>query len=347
MGDATRDVENFANLVERLVPSFAELLATLASRDPLRMYFAGIGTQTLLDITDRLLRDKIPRAAIAPAWDITVEGFRAKLKRALEDYQEAPAGERLRPRTWIERVYAFVAEEDEAGREVSRAHLELTFHQRLGLSLDTLTSVLKLLCDAGLLSVSGRGTRRIYRLVPGSQPKGAGLFDVLMLLHREGPLSVEELSRRLRLTSGAAAELLEQIAERQTLEEVTDADGTVRYSTHACHIEFGDPEGFSAGLYDHFHSVCRALGKKIRLGRFEASPDDLVGGSTYTFEVPPGSPVHGEILAFLKRCNEQLAQWREATAQFEGNPDGETLDRVTIYVGQMVERVTPPAETAE
>ena len=33
---------NFAGLVERLVPQVAELFATLATRDPLRMYFADI-----------------------------------------------------------------------------------------------------------------------------------------------------------------------------------------------------------------------------------------------------------------------------------------------------------------
>jgi hypothetical protein len=48
---------NFAGLQARIVPLIAELFATLASRNPLRMSFADIAGKTLLDIVEVLRQD--------------------------------------------------------------------------------------------------------------------------------------------------------------------------------------------------------------------------------------------------------------------------------------------------
>jgi expansin (peptidoglycan-binding protein) len=48
---------NFAGLQARIVPLIAELFATRASRNPLRMYFADIAGKTLLDIVEVLRQD--------------------------------------------------------------------------------------------------------------------------------------------------------------------------------------------------------------------------------------------------------------------------------------------------
>ena len=46
---------DFSGLVERLVPRVAELFATLASQDPLKMSFADVASKTVLDMVEESL----------------------------------------------------------------------------------------------------------------------------------------------------------------------------------------------------------------------------------------------------------------------------------------------------
>lgn len=106
---------NFAGLQARIVPLIAELFATLASRNPLRMYFADIAGKTLLDIVEVLRQDGLSQEAIAAAFGLTINGYKAKMTRlqALHRAEGAPGG--ADQRTLLERVHTFVYEGSAGG----------------------------------------------------------------------------------------------------------------------------------------------------------------------------------------------------------------------------------------
>lgn len=329
---------NFAALMERLVPLFAELFATLASRNPLRMHFADIAGKTILDIVDVLRNDGISQEAIAASLGLTINGFRSRMKTLRERFRDgeittAPD----EPRTLLERVYAYV--EDSADhRGIHYADIAGHFG---GVKADSLRGVLHFLAKSGLLSVSGAGVSKVYRIV--NRPRsGTSYVDALVLLFREGPISLTHLSQRLGLSEAACAPYIEQLRAEGQLEETAGVNGAVRYRATSYHIPVDSAEGYEAAIFDHISAVVQAVCRKVRRGTHRATMVDLNGGATFTFEVAEGDPVREEIEAFLPTMRAKLEDWRARAAEsLTDHPDAETYRRITIYLGQSVEELDP------
>lgn len=331
---------NFAGIVERVVPLVAELFATLASRNPLRMHFADIANQTLLDMVEVLRQDGVSQEAIAASLGLTINGFRAKVKQLRERHRDrhldrvsAPeARPTAMPRTLLERVFAHV-EDQPAARGATYAQLQQAFR---AVKADSLRGVLSFLVKSGLLSASGAGSTRTFRVVHRN-PAGPGLLDAMVLLFREGPLSLGALAARLGVTDARAFELVAQLRDAGRLGSAALPDGTPGHIVHEYHVPVDSPEGYEAALFDHLSTVIRAINKKVRGGQHQATMRDLNGGATFSFDVPRDGALAAEIRAFLPTMRAQLDAWLlRSEAALAAAPEAER-ERVTIYIGQMTE----------
>lgn len=340
MAETTRAL-NFAQLVERIVPLVAELFATLASRDPLRMHFADIASKTLLDIVQVLRGDGMSQEAIAASLDMTINGFRRKLTRLQEAFEtEAPVDPADRRRTLLERVHTMVFEE---GGEVDGVTYARVSQRFSGVKGDSLKGVLHFLVQSGLLSVTGRGSSREYRIVPRRRAQHATYADAVVHLYRDGPMTLQDLSRRLELPEADCQLFVERLDAEGSLETALAAEGedagqTV-YRATSYHIPMDNTgEGYEAALYDHLSSVIRSINKKIRIGRFNASLHDINGGTTFSFHVPEGDPLYAEVTGFLSEMRLRMEGYLERAKALDAQPteDG-SIKRVTLYTGQMVE----------
>jgi hypothetical protein len=322
---------NFAWLVESLVPHIAELLATLASGNPLRMHFADIANKTLLDMVEVLRQDGVSQEAIAASLGLTINGFRSKMKLMRARYREPNTSEDAPiARTLLERVYAFI-DESASTRGVTASAIATQFK---GVKADSLQGVLHFLVKSGLLAVSGDGRSRVYRAVnrPGGNP---GFVDAMILLFREGPMTLMNLVTRMGLPLATCEEYLERLREAKSLVETTGADGSKRYSVTEYYVPVDATEGYEAALFDHLATVIAAVCKKVRGGVHVATMRDQNGGATYAFDVHEDDPTYLEIVGHLSRMRAQLAAWHhEVTLRPQGTG---TTRRVTIYLGQMVE----------
>ncbi len=320
---------NFAGLQARLVPLVAELFATLATQNPLRMYFADIASKTLLDIVQVLRDDGISQEAIAASLGLTLNGYRAKLKR-LREATDTPDDE-AEPRTLLERVFAAVA--DAPGDGLTQAELAHLFR---GLKPDSLNGVTHFLVRSGLLEVEGRGSHRRFRVVIRPRPHGPNGLDAAILLYREGPLSVDDISRRLGCATEHTQQLLAEIDAQGDLEVSPGPPRT--YRATAYHVPLDTEEGYEAAIFDHFSAVVQALTKKLRLGRHHASLGDLIGGATFTLQVPVTDPLYAEVSAFLRDNRVRLEDWlqRANAIPQAALAEGE-VRRFTLYVGQSVD----------
>jgi hypothetical protein len=327
---------NFAGIVERVVPLVAEFFATLASRNPLKMHFADIANQTLLDMVEVLRQDGISQEAIAASLGLTINGFRAKVKQLRDRYRDRTLLEQghtpALPRTLLERVFADI-EEQPAGRGRTWAELQASFHAIKG---DSLRGVLHFLVKSGLLSVSGSGRSRTYRVVHRT-PGGPGLLDAMVLLFREGPLTEAQLAMRLGVPERRAQELLSRVRDTGRLVQTAAADGSALYRVNEYHVPVDSSEGYEAAVFDHFSTVVRAICKKVRGGQHQATMRDVNGGATFSFDVPIDSEIGAEIRVFLPTMRQRLDAWLQASeAASRAQPDV-PRERITIYLGQMTE----------
>ncbi len=327
---------NFARLVEQLVPLVAELFATLAARDPLRMRFADIANKTLLDMVMTLESQGMSQEAMAASLGLTIGGFRNRMKRLreMDDDTAGPAG----PRTLLERVFSEVGNRETAGKVATYMALRDRFK---GVKDDSLGGVLHFLVTTGLLSVTGRGPKREYRVVPHNRPSGPRYTDAVVLLYREGPISLLELATRLEVTTEQAQRFVDRVKSAGYLEESVGPDGAPRYRSNDYHVPIDDKEGFEAALYDHLSSVVRAVTKKVRLGRLRASMNDLVGGSTFSFEIEPDDPLYAEVTSFLGETRSKLDGWLQRSRALAASRDPAApkrpRHRITVYFGQTID----------
>ncbi|MCA9541565.1 MAG: winged helix-turn-helix domain-containing protein [Myxococcales bacterium] len=325
---------NFIGLQARIVPLVAELLATLATRNPLRMYFADIAGKTLLDIVQVLRHDGISQEAIAASLGLTLNGFQARMKRLKEQHDEPPEEDGDDRRTLMERVFAFIADHPDAEQGVPIRQVGDAFR---GVKRDTLNGVLHFLVQSGFLTAEGRGGRRRLRVERRPHAQGPNEHDVGVLLYREGPLTLAELARRLECSTERAASLLDRLRRDGALVE-GESDGEATFAATNYHIPLDHTEGYEAAIFDHFSAMVQAICKKLRLGHHHASLADQIGGATFSLRVPVDDPLYDEVSAFLRDNRVRLESWlARANALREADLVGREVRRFTLYVGQSVD----------
>ena len=147
-------------------------------------------------------------------------------------------------------------------------------------------------------------------------------------------MTVGELAQRLRVSEETCREHIEAMRDNDVLEETQTRDGIPQFRALGYHIPVDMPQGFEAALWDHFSAVVRSMCQKIRLERFGAQSGELIGGTTYHFDVPRDSEEYREVTAFLgdtRKKFEALLARAEPYRGAEGNV------RITAYAGQLVE----------
>lgn len=331
MSEESTPSMNFAGLQERIVPLMAELFATLASQNPLRMYFADIAGKTLLDIVEVLRTEGVSQEAIAASFDLTMNGYRAKMKRLHEQHRDGAVAVGDEPRSLFERLHGYVESRTREGRWLKVTDLVDQFR---GTKPDTVRGALQFLVQSGLVEVEGRGRARTCRVVDRPQGREATAHDAAVLLYRQGPLDVADLARRLVIPELVCGAYLAELRAAGTLRE--HADG--RLSVDGFHVPLDTVEGYEAAIFDHLSSVVHAITKKLRIGRHAATLHEINGGATFTFHVPVDDPLWQEVSGFLRDNRVQLEGWLErAQALKEQGLAGRDTKRVTIYVGQSVD----------
>jgi hypothetical protein len=101
--------------------------------------------------------------------------------------------------------------------------------------------------------------------------------------------------------------------------------------------------GWEAAVFDHFQTVVRAIGKKVRSGVARSKAGDVNGGATLCFDIHPAHPRKGEVLGLLERVRKDVnALWDEVQRYNAAHPmTDDDRTEVAFYFGQCV---TPPDE---
>jgi hypothetical protein len=208
---------------------------------------------------------------------------------------------------------------------------------------ENVRGVLRDLTHAGLVYRTGRGDGVSYRALDDDQltalahqSEEALLNVVHITVQQRGWLSQSEVMAATALTETDAERALTTLTARGVLRSRTK-DDVERYTSDGCALPFDDPKGWEAAVFDHYQALVGALCAKLDLAARGAQKNDVIGGSTYGFEIWPGHPHYDEVRGLLQRFREQCGELKERVAAYNLSASApERRERVISYFGQNV-----------
>jgi hypothetical protein len=204
-------------------------------------------------------------------------------------------------------------------------------------------SVLQDLTDSGLVFRSGVRAAAVYRIAEEPPPGAKGrqqedAMDSLLwaIIRREGPLGLSALADKTALRQAQLEPAVTRLLTDGRIEAV-EGEPERTFRARSIVVPLGARTGWEAATYDHFHALVKTIICKLHQDAEGAAPDDVIGGSTYTFEVWDGHPLRDQVLAQLKTSREATSALREQVDAFNARIERPAdHERVTVYVGQCV-----------
>jgi DNA-binding MarR family transcriptional regulator len=315
-------------LIDAIVRQTTVLLATLATASGQRATLARVANQVFGDLVGELKQQGLGNKVIADMFGLALRTYHKKVARLGESQS-------FRGQSIWEAVLALVAQQG--------TMLRADVLARFGADEEAVVrGVLSDLTDSGLLFRTGAGDRTSYRAaradeLPALPDKGEVLAQlVLVALHQHGPATLSQCAERVAMEEPELSQILALLVEDGRAQR-TEHGGTARYRCDHVMIGYHDPNGWQAAVYDHYQALVGALCHKLQLSLTHATPDEHVGGSTYTFDLWRGHAYEHEVLGLLSRLRREavaLRQRVEAYNRDQSSPDDEQRFRVVAYVGQ-------------
>jgi hypothetical protein len=236
-----------------------------------------------------------------------------------------------RDRTLWEGLLAFVEEQGSVSRKRLYEHFERDDPTSIG-------AVLNDLVQSGLVErVKGRSGPS-FRISAESKhkstpPSGEALAALVWVAVYRGSASVAAIAGHLGLDP---ADVENAVASLRAQGRINDGpDGLI---TTGVVVPVGAEQGWEAAVFDHYQSVVTAITRKVTRGAPRSAAEDVVGGTTITFEVHRDHPLREEVRGLLARMrgevNELWARVGEHNRQTP-SPDAE-METVSFYFGQSV-----------
>jgi hypothetical protein len=316
---------NVQLLIDSVVRQTTVLIAQLATSGGVRAPLAHVANQVFLELAAELNTQGVSRKVSAGMFGLALRTYLRKIQRLSESSTE-------RGRSLSDAVLDFLSD----GRVVTRSEVAQRFHRDDALLV---RAVLHDLTESGLVFRSGSGESTTYRGASDAElvklrRASPGQIDELIwvMVYRNGPLTREELDKIAGTENGDLDAALERLVEAGRVKREDRSGGAVFHSSEFV-VPLGSPIGWEASVFDHFQAVVKTVCQ--RLSGERNLPPDVVGGSTYTFDVWPGHPLEEEARALLARTREVAGALRKRVEAYNtehGLPDA--FEQVIFYSGQ-------------
>lgn len=328
---------NVKILIDTLTQQTTVLIAQLATTAGIRAPLAHVANQIFLDLSNELEAQGVTRKVAADMFGLALRSYQLKIQRLSESLTE-------RDRSLWEAVLDYIRDQ----KVVRRVDVLTRFVHDDDSSVK---GILRDLVESGLVFQTGRGNQTSYRaasdeeieqIVAGESQDSLALL-LWIAIYRSGPVTFTQLLPMTGADEDDLQDALDQLLdEGRVTAELLAADGEcddeLYYSCDTCLIPMDDAAGWEAAVFDHFNAMVTALCVKLRQLRLKTLPSDVVGGSTYSFDVPEGHPHEDEVLALLEETRERVSELREKVTAHneEHGREGESGRKVTFYFGQSV-----------
>jgi len=309
-------------LINSTVRQVTVLIAQLATSGGIRAPLAQVANQVFVELARELEAQGVSRKVSADMFGMALRAYIRKVRRLTESATESE-----------QTLWQAVLEHIKKEGFVPKSRILTRFARDGELEV---SSILKDLSDSGLVLCSGSGSGAMYRAATDqelgqiSALAGSDGLDELawVLTFRHGPLTATQLAQHL---SQSVEETL-VVVERLVAEGRVQRDGTRLFAQEFV-IPLGSPVGWEASVFDHVQALVQTICQRLQA----AEPSDVVGGSTYTFDVWPGHPHYDEVKGVLAAQRARLGELRTKVEAFNrATQRTESFEEVVAYVGQCV-----------
>ena len=314
-------------LIDSIVRQVTVLIAQLATSGGIRAPLSHIANQVFLDLANELETQGVSRKVSADMFGMALRAYIRKVRRLSES--ESQQG-----RTLWQAVLDFIKTGELVGRERVVERFQLDGELEVSAVLHDLT-------ESGLVFCSGSGRGAVYRRATDeelgqlAQLGGDAGFEELcwVLVYRNGPIGVVELSQLLRRSEADTAELVERLCKAGRVQQ----SATGRLSARDFVIPLGASIGWEASVFDHVQAVVQTICQRLRQTTLSADHQEPVGGSTYSYDVWPGHPLEAEVKAQLSEFRKRAGELRRRVEAYN-QQQGLTAEyqQVVHYAGQCV-----------
>lgn len=309
-------------LIDAIVRQTTVLIAQLSTAAGVRAPLSRIADQVFLDLAREIEAQGVSRKVAADMFGLALRTYQTKMQRLASSSTE-------RDRTLWEGLLAFVEEQGPVSRKRLFEHFERDDPTSIG-------AVLNDLVQSGLVERVKQRSGPAFRVTALAErqalpPSPESLAALVWVAVYRGSNSESAIASQLGLD---AAEVQTALALLRGQGRVSDsAQGLV---TTGVVVPIGAEQGWEAAVFDHYQSVVTAITRKVVRGKARSAAEDVVGGTTITFEVHKDHPLREEVRGLLQRVRGEVNElWARVGEHNRENPAPEAeMETVSFYFGQ-------------
>jgi len=317
---------NIQLLIDSIVRQVTVLIAQLATSGGIRAPMAHLADQVFIELSKELHAQGVSRKVTADMFGMALRSYIRKLRRLNEGKTDAG-------KTLWQAILDFIACEGMVTR--TRVLERFACDDRLQVN-----SVLRDLKDTGLVFAAGSEEGAIYRAASESEIGQLSRLKtdeldelVWALIFRDGPLTEKELRQKIGPECDQILDVLDRLLADRRIERQVNGLLAARDFV----IPLGSSIGWEAAVYDHFHALVRTICQRLRKTGTAANEDDIVGGSTYTYDIWPGHPMENEIKGQLREIREHCGRLLRRLQEYNHqNGLRAQYEQVAFYMGQSI-----------
>jgi hypothetical protein len=326
-------------LIDAIVHQTTVLIAQLSTAAGIRAPLAHVADQVFLELSREIEAQGISRKVVADMFGLAIRTYQKKVQRVTESVTAAD-------RT----LWQAVLEHLSARGSTSRRELLEHFHRDDPV---VVASVLNDLVSNGLVYKTGSGDTTVFGITEERdlarslrEQRSESLAPILwIVIYRAGmnggvaaaPVTRAALRDQLAIDDDALGDALAALEAAGQVQRTGEGDSAT-YRAETFLVPLDSEVGWEAAVFDHFQTVVRAIGLKLRRGAPRSSADDTIGGATLSFDIHPEHPHRDEVLGLLKRVRGEANElWSRVQQYNEQHPIPEQgRAEVSFYFGQCV-----------
>lgn len=310
-------------LIDAIVRQTTVLLAQLSTAAGVRAPLSHVADQVFLDLAREIEAQGVSRKVAADMFGLALRTYQVKMQRLAQSSTE-------RDRTLWEGILAFVDERGPVSRKKLLEHFERDDPSSVGAVLnDLLQSGLVERVKGGRGGPAFRATSSASR--KGEPPSDEALAALVWVAVYRGSSTTEAIASHLGLDAAEVEAALTSLRNQGRV-----SDGPAGLFTTGVNVPVGAEQGWEAAVFDHYQSVVTAITRKVTRGAPRSSAEDVVGGTTVTFELHREHPLRGEVRGLLARVRKEVNELWERVGEHNAlhpSPGAET-ETVSFYFGQ-------------
>jgi hypothetical protein len=318
-------------LIDAIVHQTTVLIAQLSTASGIRAPLSHVADQVFLELSREIEAQGVSRKVAADMFGLAIRTYQKKVQRVTETVA-------AHEHTLWQLLFDYVQGQGSASRRELLARFEREDPIVVG-------SLLKDLVSSGLLYRTGSGDGTIYGVTREQDVARAlreGRREALpplawIMIYRAGGTTFDALREQLSVDDEELRDALATL-EAQKRVRASGAGEQRIYRAETFVVPVDSEEGWEAAVFDHFQTVVRAIGTKVRRGTARSSRDDVNGGATLTFDICAGHPHEAEVLGLLQQVRTLANElWNRVQDHNADHPlsDGERTE-VAFYFGQCV-----------